>query len=76
MIFHMSGAHDVTDVAMSIKLMTMNNPNLKMLMPHHHRVPVPAGQTSIPDVQAELGRMGVSTEITDTVRSQVYTLTK
>jgi L-ascorbate metabolism protein UlaG (beta-lactamase superfamily) len=76
MIFHMSGTHDVTDVAMSIKLMTTNNPNLKMLMPHHHRVPVPAGQTSIPDVQAELGRMGVSIPITDTVRSQVYTLTK
>jgi len=76
MIYHMSAQHDVTDVAMSIKLMTTNNPNLKTLMPHHHRVPVPAGGTTIPEVQAELGRMGVSIPITDTVRSQVYTLTK
>ena len=76
MIFHMGAQHDPTDVAMSIKLMTTNNPNLKSLIPHHHAVEVPAGATSVPDVQAELARRGVSIPITDVVRGQVYPLTK
>lgn len=77
MIFHMDGRHDATDVAMSIKLMATNNPNLKMLFPHHHRVQTPAGQSGIPDVQAAMAQVGAPPiQITETVRSQVYQLTK
>lgn len=76
MIFHMNGTHDATDIAMSIKLMTMNNPNLKTLIPHHHRVQVPAGATTMAEVQGAMGQLGVSIPITDIVRSQVYTFTK
>ena len=76
MIFHMGGTHDAVDVAMSIRLMTTNNPNLTTLIPHHQRAEVPAGQTSIPDVQQAMGQLGVSLPITDIVRGQVYTYTK
>ena len=77
MIFHMSGTHDVTDVAMSIRLMGTNNPNLKMLLPHHHRVQVPAGQTGFAEVQGAMAELGApAIQITETVRSQVYQLTK
>ncbi|MDP8923963.1 MAG: MBL fold metallo-hydrolase [Chloroflexota bacterium] len=76
MIFHMGGQHDPLDVAMSIRLMTTNNPNLRNLVPHHHRAQVPAGQTSIADVEQAMGQLGVSIPITDVVRSQVYNLTK
>jgi hypothetical protein len=76
MIFHMAGNHDAMDVAMTLKLMTTNNPNLKMAMPHHHRVQIPAGQTTIADVQAAMAQLGVSVPITDQVRSQVYPLAK
>jgi L-ascorbate metabolism protein UlaG (beta-lactamase superfamily) len=76
MIFHMDAAHDPIDVANSIRLTGTDNPNLKMLMPHHHRVQVPAGGTTVADVQAALGTMGITTPITEQVRSQVYTLTR
>ena len=77
MIFHMGGTHDAIDVAMSIKLIGTNNPNLKMLIPHHHRVQVPAGQTSIADVQAAMAQIGApAIQITEPVRSEVYQLTK
>jgi len=76
MIFHMSAAHDPMDVAASIRLSSTDNPNLKMLFPHHHRVQVPAGGTSVTDVQNALGTMGINTPITEQARSEVYTLTK
>jgi L-ascorbate metabolism protein UlaG (beta-lactamase superfamily) len=77
MIFHMSGQHDPLDVAMSIRLMTTSNPNLKLIMPHHHRVQVPAGQTTVSDVQAAMAQLGVPPiPITEQVRSQIYQLTK
>lgn len=77
MIFHMSGRHDPLDVAMSIKLTATNNPNLKMLIPHHHRIQVPDGQTNIASVQAAMAQLGApAITITEPVRSQVYQLTK
>jgi L-ascorbate metabolism protein UlaG (beta-lactamase superfamily) len=76
MIFHMDAGHDPIDVANSIRLTGTDNPNLKMLMPHHHRVQVPAGGTTVADVQSALGTMGITTSITEQVRSQVYTLTR
>ena len=76
MIFHMGGQHEPLDIAMSVKLMMTDNPNLKMLMPHHHRVNQQPGQTWFPDVRAALDSMGVSLPITEQVRSEVYTLTK
>ena len=76
MIFHMAGQHEPLDIAMSVKLMMTDNPNLKMLMPHHHRVNQQPGQTWFTDVRAALDSMGINTPITEQVRSQVYTLTK
>jgi hypothetical protein len=37
---------------------------------------VPAGGTTVADVQAALAPMGITTAITEPVRSQVYTFTK
>jgi L-ascorbate metabolism protein UlaG (beta-lactamase superfamily) len=76
MIFHMDAGHDPIDVANSIRLTGTDNPNLKMLFPHHNRVQVPAGGTTISEVQGALASMGISTPIMETVRSQVYQLAK
>jgi L-ascorbate metabolism protein UlaG (beta-lactamase superfamily) len=76
MIFHMAASADPTDVATAIKLTNTDNPNLTTLIPHHHRVQVPAGGTTVADVQGALGTMGITTPITEPVRSQVYTFTK
>jgi L-ascorbate metabolism protein UlaG (beta-lactamase superfamily) len=76
MIFHMNAASDPLDVATGIQLTTTDNPNLTTLIPHHHRIQIPAGGTTIPDVQAALAMKGIATPITEPVRSQVYTFTK
>ncbi len=76
MIFHMNAATDPVDVATAIKLTMTDNPNLKTLIPHHHRLQIPAGGTTIADVQAALGTMGITTPITDPERSRVYSFTK
>jgi L-ascorbate metabolism protein UlaG (beta-lactamase superfamily) len=76
MIYHMGTNHDPLDIAMAIKLISTDNPNLKTLMPHHHTPDLPPGWTSVPDVQAALGQLGINTPITNQVRSQVYELSK
>jgi L-ascorbate metabolism protein UlaG (beta-lactamase superfamily) len=76
MIFHMGTGTEPMDVAMMIKLTTTDNPNLKTLMPHHHRVMPPPGSTTVAEVQAALAAMGVNIPITDQVRTQVYEFSK
>jgi L-ascorbate metabolism protein UlaG (beta-lactamase superfamily) len=76
MIFHMNAATDPVDVATAIKLTMTDNPNLQTLIPHHHRLQIPAGGTTIADVQAALASMGITTPITDPERSRVYSFTK
>ena len=77
MIFHMNAPTDPVDVATAIRLTATDNPNLKTLIPHHHRVQVPAGGTTIADVQGGAGAgWGITIQITEPVRSQVYTFTK
>ncbi len=75
-IYHMSPDQDVMGMAMSIKLMTTNNPNLGAVMPHHHRAEPAPGQPRVEDVQAALASLGVGIPITNQVRSQVYSFTK
>jgi L-ascorbate metabolism protein UlaG (beta-lactamase superfamily) len=75
MIFHMSGAHEPLDIAMAVKLMTTDNPNLNTLM-WHHNVPEPTSGTTVADVQSALGAVGVNIPITNQLRSQVYEFTK
>ena len=76
MIFHMGTGTEPMDVAMMIKLTTTDNPNLKTLMPHHHRVMPPPGSTTVAEVQAALAAMGVNIPITDQLRTQVYEFSK
>jgi L-ascorbate metabolism protein UlaG (beta-lactamase superfamily) len=76
MIFHMGTGTEPLDVASAIRFTTSENPNLRTLMPHHHRVTPPPGATSIGEVQAALSGMGVNLPITDQVRSAVYEFTK
>ena len=76
MIFHMGTGTEPLDVAAAIRFTTTDNPNLRTLMPHHHRVSPPAGATTVGEVQAALAGMGIGLPITDQVRSQVYEFTK
>ena len=71
-LFHMGADHDPLDIAMTVVLMTTRNPNLSMLIPHHHRVSPPPGATTVADVRAALDEMGIDIPILDPVRGEVY----
>jgi L-ascorbate metabolism protein UlaG (beta-lactamase superfamily) len=76
MIFHMAANHEPLDVATAIKLTTTDNPNLVTLMPHHHRLTIPPGGTTVDAVQTALSSLGVNIPITNQTRSAVYEFTK
>ncbi len=76
MIFLMSTISEPRDVGMAIKLVSTGNPNLKTLLPHHHRVTPPPGVTTVADVRATLDAMGVRIPITNQERGSVYEFTK
>lgn len=72
MIFLMATAQEPKDIALAVKLVTTDNPNLKTLMPHHHRATPPPGATTIAEVRAALDAAGVNIPITNQVVGQVY----
>ena len=76
MIFLMGSNVEPRDAGMAIKLVMTGNPNLKALMPHHHRVAPPAGALTVAEVRATLDSMGIRIPITNPVLKQVYEFTK
>jgi L-ascorbate metabolism protein UlaG (beta-lactamase superfamily) len=76
-IVHQSAAHEPRDAAMIVKFMTTNNPNLRTVFPHHHRLqPQPGGLFRPADLRAEIERLGLNVEFIEPVPGQPYTLTK
>jgi L-ascorbate metabolism protein UlaG (beta-lactamase superfamily) len=75
-ILHMGADHDPMDFAMQVKLLQTENPNLKMVIPHHNRVNPPAGQTTVQQVQAAMDAMGLGIQVMQPNLSQVYSFSK
>jgi L-ascorbate metabolism protein UlaG (beta-lactamase superfamily) len=75
-ILHMGADHEPMDIAMSVKLLQTENPNLKMVIPHHNRVNPPAGQTTVAEVQSAIDSMGLGVQVMQPNLSQVYSFTK
>ena len=76
MIFLMHPTSEPRDIGMAVKLVTTGNPNLKTLLPHHHRVTPPAGAPTVADARAALDAAAVRIPITDPERKKVYEFTK
>jgi L-ascorbate metabolism protein UlaG (beta-lactamase superfamily) len=72
MIFLMGANQESKDVALAVKLVMTENPNLKTLIPHHHRVTPLPGATTIAEVRAALDAAGVRIPITNPVRGQAH----
>jgi L-ascorbate metabolism protein UlaG (beta-lactamase superfamily) len=51
-ILQMSAAKDPQDLVEEIRMLETGNPNLKTIIPHHHRLQVPPGGTTPADVAA------------------------
>ena len=76
MIFLMHPSAEPKDIALAIKLVMTDNPNLKTLMPHHHRLTPPPGATTIAEVRAALDAMGINIPIINQQLGQVYEFSK
>ena len=76
MIFLMHPTAEPRDIGMAVKLVMTDNPNLKTLLPHHHRVTPPPGAPTVADVRAVLDSMNIRIPITDPVRRQAYEFSK
>jgi len=76
-IAHISAAHEPRDAAAVVKYMSNNNPNLKTVFPHHHRLqPQPGGLFRPADLRTAIQEAGVNVNFIDPNPGQPYTLTK
>lgn len=76
MIFLMAPNSEPLDSAMAVKLVASKSPNLKMLLPHHHRVTPPPGALTAAEMRKALDAMGVKIPITALAPKQSIQLAK
>ena len=76
MIFLMAPNSEPLDTAMAVKLVAAKSPNLKTLLPHHHRVAPPPGALTAADMRKVLDAMGVKLPITMLAPKQSIELSK
>ncbi len=66
---------DPVVVAHMVRLLSADNPNLKTVIPHHHRLKPPAGK-SPQDLDKAMKALGLKTELLNPQPGQVFTLSK
>ncbi|MBI2318921.1 MAG: MBL fold metallo-hydrolase [Betaproteobacteria bacterium] len=76
MIFLMHPNSEPLDTGMAVKLVANKSPNLKMLLPHHHRVTPPPGALTVAEMRKVLDAMRVSIPITALAPKQSIALSK
>ena len=74
-IIYYSRSLDPVVVAHMIRLLSADNPNLKTVIPHHHRLKPPAGK-SPQDLGKAIKALGLKAELLNPQPGQVYTLSK
>ena len=63
------------DVALMVKMLSENNPNLKTVIPHHHRLKPAAGRSPA-DLGKAMAQMELKANLIDPHPGAVYTLSK
>ncbi|MFQ5850150.1 MAG: MBL fold metallo-hydrolase [Candidatus Binatia bacterium] len=74
-IIYYSRSLDPVDVAHMIRLLSTDNPNLKTVIPHHHRLKPPPGKTP-QDLGKAMEALGLQAKLLNPKPKQVYTLSK
>ncbi len=74
-ILYLSSGMNPRDVAHMARLLSEKNPNLKTVIPHHHRVKSKAGRSPA-DLGKALAALGLKLKLLDPQPGKVYTLTK
>ncbi|MBI3077966.1 MAG: MBL fold metallo-hydrolase, partial [Deltaproteobacteria bacterium] len=57
-ILPLAGRRDPRDLAHMARLLLTDNPNLKTIIPHHHRLRPPAGAPTVQDLEQEIRALG------------------
>lgn len=73
-ILPLSGNRDPLDVAHMVRLLLTDNPNLKTVIPHHHRLQPPRGAPTPAALAAEINKMGLPVAVLDPKLGESYTL--
>ena len=75
-IIILSGNRDPKDAAQMVRLLLNDNPNLKTVLPHHHRVKPPKGAASPEQMEGEIKKLGLPVTFINPEVGKVYTFTK
>jgi L-ascorbate metabolism protein UlaG (beta-lactamase superfamily) len=75
-ILPLSGNRDPQDIVHMVRLLRTENPNLKTIIPHHHRLQPPPGAPTPAAMEAALKTAGLPVTVLNPDLSKVYELTK
>lgn len=75
-IIILSGNRDPKDAAQMVRLLMNDNPNLKTVLPHHHRVKPAKGAASPEAMEAEIKKLGLPVAFLNQELGKVYSFTK
>ncbi|MBI4247624.1 MAG: MBL fold metallo-hydrolase [Candidatus Rokubacteria bacterium] len=75
-ILPLAGRRDVQDFPHMVRLLRTENPNLKTIIPHHHRLKPPAGAPTPTDLDNAVKAAGLPVRVLNPELSRVYELTK
>ena len=75
-ILPMKANNDPQDIVHMVRLLRTENPNLKTVIPHHHRLQPPPGATTPAAVEAALKTAGLPVTLLNPDLKKVYELTK
>jgi L-ascorbate metabolism protein UlaG (beta-lactamase superfamily) len=75
-ILCLSGGRDPQDLVEQARLLSTDNPNLHTVIPHHVRIPTPAGTPSAGDLEAAFKASGLPITVIKPEFNKVYELKK
>ena len=74
-LLYLSSGQNPRDVALMAQFLSEKNPNLKTVMPLHHRLTPPEGRSPA-DLGIEMAKLGLKAKLIDPQPGAVYTLSK
>jgi L-ascorbate metabolism protein UlaG (beta-lactamase superfamily) len=75
-ILSLAGRRDPQDIVHMVRLLRTENPSLKTVIPHHHRLQPPAGAPTPADMDRVLRTAGLPVRVLNPELSRPYELTK
>jgi L-ascorbate metabolism protein UlaG (beta-lactamase superfamily) len=75
-ILPLSQRRDAAEIAHMVRLLRTENPNLKTIIPHHHRLQPPPGAPTVADMERAIKAAGLPVVVLNPDLSRAYELTR